>query len=38
VPVIGPNTFGMINLQANLNASFTPQFSLLKKGVIGLVS
>lgn len=38
VPVIGPNTFGMINLRANLNASFTPEFSLLKKGVIGLVS
>ena len=38
VPVIGPNTFGMINLHANLNASFTPEFSLLQKGVIGLVS
>ncbi|RLB30079.1 MAG: hypothetical protein DRG66_00630 [Deltaproteobacteria bacterium] len=38
VPVIGPNTFGMINLHANLNASFTPEFSLLKKGSIGLVS
>lgn len=38
VPVIGPNTFGMINLPVNLNASFTPEFSLLKRGVIGLVS
>jgi acyl-CoA synthetase (NDP forming) len=38
VPVIGPNTFGMINVQANLNASFTPEFSLLKNGVVGLVS
>lgn len=38
VPVIGPNTFGMINLHANLNASFTPEFSLLKKGSIGLAS
>ena len=38
VPVIGPNTFGMINLHAHLNASFTPEFSLLKKGSIGLVS
>jgi acyl-CoA synthetase (NDP forming) len=28
----------MINLHANLNASFTPEFSLLKKGSIGLVS
>ena len=38
VPVIGPNTFGMINLQGHLNASFTPEFSLLQKGGIGLVS
>jgi len=38
VPVIGPNTFGMINLHSSLNASFTPEFSLLKKGGIGLVS
>ena len=38
VPVIGPNTFGMINLHANLNASFTPEFSLLRKGSIGLAS
>lgn len=38
VPVIGPNTFGMINLRANLNASFTPEFSLVRKGRIGLVS
>jgi acyl-CoA synthetase (NDP forming) len=38
VPVIGPNTFGMINLHADLNASFTPEFSLLQKGGIGLVS
>jgi acyl-CoA synthetase (NDP forming) len=38
VPVIGPNTFGMINLHAGLNASFTPEFSLVHKGHIGLVS
>jgi acyl-CoA synthetase (NDP forming) len=38
VPIIGPNTFGMINLHARLNASFTPEFSLLKRGSIGLVS
>ena len=38
VPVIGPNTFGMVNLGASLNASFTPEFSLLRNGVIGLVS
>jgi acyl-CoA synthetase (NDP forming) len=38
IPAIGPNTFGMINLHAGLNASFTPEFSLLRKGSIGLVS
>jgi len=38
IPVIGPNTFGMINLNGNLNASFTPEFSNLKKGNICLVS
>jgi len=38
IPVIGPNTFGMINFHANLNASFTPEFSLIKKGKIALVS
>ncbi|MFO8164414.1 MAG: CoA-binding protein, partial [Desulfatiglandales bacterium] len=38
IPIIGPNTFGMINLHANLNASFTPEFSLLQKGSIGFIS
>ncbi len=38
IPVIGPNTFGMINLHRNLNASFTPEFSLLQRGGISLVS
>ncbi|MGB3906086.1 MAG: CoA-binding protein [Anaerolineae bacterium] len=38
IPVIGPNTFGMINLQADLNASFTPEFSQVKKGGVSLVS
>ena len=38
IPVIGPNTFGMINFTDNLNASFTPEFSLLRKGSIALVS
>ena len=38
IPVIGPNTFGMINLHADLNASFTPEFSQIKKGGIALVS
>ncbi|RLF15730.1 MAG: acetyl-CoA synthetase [Thermoprotei archaeon] len=38
VKVIGPNTFGMVNLHANLNASFTPSFSLIKRGGVSLVS
>ena len=38
IPVIGPNTFGMVNLHLDLNASFTPEFSRLPKGGIALVS
>jgi len=38
IPVIGPNTFGMMNLCADLNASFTPEFSRLKPGKVALVS
>lgn len=38
IPVIGPNTFGMINLDASLNASFTPEFSRLERGGVSLIS
>ena len=38
LPVIGPNTFGMVNLPFQLNASFTPEFSRLKAGRIALLS
>ena len=38
IPVIGPNTFGIVNRHHDLNASFTPEFSLLNKGKISLVS
>ena len=38
IPVIGPNTFGMVNLHVDLNASFTPEFSWLSKGGIAIVS
>lgn len=38
IPVIGPNTFGMISFHRDLNASFTPEFSLLRKGAVALVS
>ncbi len=36
--IIGPNTFGIVNLHLPLNASFTPEFSLVKKGGISFVS
>ena len=35
IHIIGPNTFGMVNLCENLNASFTPEFSQLKTGKCG---
>jgi acyl-CoA synthetase (NDP forming) len=38
IPVIGPNTFGIVNLYAGLNASFTPQFSDIERGGISLLS
>ncbi|NCP07382.1 MAG: hypothetical protein CO107_14895 [Deltaproteobacteria bacterium CG_4_9_14_3_um_filter_51_14] len=38
IPVIGPNTFGIVNLHARLNASFTPEFSLVRAGGVTLVS
>ena len=38
IPVIGPNTFGIVNLHARLNASFTPEFSDIRKGGISLLS
>lgn len=37
-PIIGPNTFGLVSIKNSLNASFTPEFSLLKKGGISLIS
>lgn len=38
IKVIGPNTFGLVNLQAGLNASFTPEFSKVERGRVSLVS
>jgi len=38
IKIIGPNTFGIVNLHLPLNASFTPEFSLVDKGGISLVS
>jgi len=38
IKIIGPNTFGIVNLHLPLNASFTPEFSRVDKGGISLVS
>lgn len=38
LPIIGPNTFGFVNLTSGVNASFTPEFSLMKKGGVALIS
>ena len=38
IKIIGPNTFGIVNLHLPLNASFTPEFSLMEKGAISFVS
>jgi acyl-CoA synthetase (NDP forming) len=37
IKIVGPNTFGMINTAAKLNASFTPVFSHLKPGTISML-
>ncbi|NWG02249.1 MAG: CoA-binding protein [Syntrophaceae bacterium] len=38
IKIIGPNTFGMVNLHLPINASFTPEFSLVEKGGISFIS
>ena len=38
IKVIGPNTFGVVNLHLPMNASFTPEFSAVDKGGIAFVS
>ncbi len=38
IKIIGPNTFGIVNLHLPMNASFTPEFSLVEKGGISFVS
>lgn len=38
IPIIGPNTFGIVNLHLPLNASFTPEFSRLSPGSVALLS
>jgi len=38
IPVIGPNTFGVVDYNHHLNATFTPEFSLGPAGGIACVS
>jgi len=38
LPIIGPNTFGFVNLSSDVNASFTSEFSRIEKGGIALIS
>jgi acyl-CoA synthetase (NDP forming) len=38
IPVIGPNTFGFVNLASGVNASFTSEFSRIEKGGVALIS
>lgn len=38
LPIIGPNTFGFVNLRGTVNASFTPEFSRMPTGGVSLVS
>ncbi len=38
IKIIGPNTFGMFNTHADLNASFTPLLSTMPQGDISFVS
>jgi acyl-CoA synthetase (NDP forming) len=38
LPIIGPNTFGFANIASGINASFTPEFSMLDKGGVTLIS
>ena len=38
IPVVGPNTFGLVDRHWGLNASFTPEFSLCEQGGVALVS
>ncbi len=38
IPIIGPNTFGFVNMTDGVNASFTYEFSLIKQGGVTLIS
>jgi acyl-CoA synthetase (NDP forming) len=38
LPIIGPNTFGFVNLSSGINASFTSEFSRIERGGVALIS
>ncbi|NQU02712.1 MAG: CoA-binding protein [Syntrophaceae bacterium] len=38
IKIIGPNTYGLLNLHAHLNATFTPEFLCVRPGNIALIS
>jgi len=38
LPIIGPNTFGFVNLNSEVNASFTSEFSRIEKGGVAFIS
>jgi acyl-CoA synthetase (NDP forming) len=38
LPIIGPNTFGFVNLGSGVNASFTSEFSMIERGGVALIS
>jgi acyl-CoA synthetase (NDP forming) len=38
LPVIGPNTFGFVNIASGVNASFTSEFLEIEKGGVALIS
>ena len=38
LPIVGPNTFGYVNLTLGINASFTSEFSQIEKGGVALIS
>lgn len=38
LPIIGPNTFGFVNLTSGVNASFTSEFSSIQNGGVALIS
>ncbi|HVN24568.1 MAG TPA: CoA-binding protein [Syntrophorhabdales bacterium] len=38
LPIVGPNTFGYVNLSDGINASFTSEFSQIEDGGVALIS